>query len=412
MNNNTDNARRSFIRAGAIGGAGILVAACGGANTPGNSPDNALENGPSNTPAPGNEASDAPNGPERLDRLGVVVGGGKAKDENGEIAFFVGVNNLDASKPEAMPIGEIGFLGHGFTPRLDKPHIVLVTEKHGQGCLELDLNAGKILRRVKAGEGREFYGHSAFSPDGKLWYCTEANTEDGSYDGVLAVRDAASLELRDKTFPTHGVSPHDCILIDDGDTLVITNGGGPVSAADAPAGVAYVNVKTGEARKVLKFKDSKINAGHITMTSRGELVCVSAPREGIADTSDDWRGAITFYHPDKDQFVTADDPIRQKMKGETLSVAIHEETMVVGATNPSGDLVTFWDFKTGKLIKAITDLLWPRGISLTLDGRWFVVTHDQATHLTLIDAQTLVPQDKPIVDMSYIAGSHNFVFDL
>src|SRR5690606_26573025 len=135
--------------------------------------------------------------------------------------------------------------------------------------------------RVKTVGGREFYGHSSFSPDGKLWYCTEAETGDGSYHGVLAVRDADSLELRDKTFPTHGVAPHDCILIDDGATLVITNGGGPLDRDDELPCVAYVDVKTGEARRVLKFSNRKINAGHIAMTSRGELVCVSAQREGI-----------------------------------------------------------------------------------------------------------------------------------
>jgi hypothetical protein len=399
----TDNSRRRFIQAGAVLGASMLLPACGGGdNTPGNAPGN----------APDNECAHPPGGPWRLERLGVIVGGGALPKDGGGKEFYVGITNLDAASPQAKPVSGIGFLGHGFTPRIDKPHVVLITEKHGQGCLELDLLAGKILRRVKAGQGREFYGHSAFSPDGKLWYSTEANTEDGSYDGVLAVRDADSLELHARTFPTHGVSPHDCILIDDGDTLVITNGGGPVDRADEPASVAYVNVKTGEARKLLKFKDGRINAGHITMTSKGELVCVSAPRDGIADTSDDWRGAITFYHPREDRFVTADDPIRARMKGETLSVAIREETMVVGATNPAGNLVTFWDFKTGRLIKALEGYKSPRGISLTLDGRYFAVTHDVYTHVTLIDAETLEPLGKPLVDQSFISGSHNFVFDL
>ncbi|MCB9893003.1 MAG: DUF1513 domain-containing protein [Planctomycetes bacterium] len=405
MDQQPDNHRRRFIQAGAVAGAGLLVTACGGGN-------NATGNGPYLN-EPGNQPADnADTTPPAPGKLGTVVGGGVMADEQGAKAFFTGVIDLDAEKPAARPIEGIGFLGHGFTPRLDKPHVVMITEKHGQGCLELDLTGGKVLRKVTPGAGREFYGHSAFSPDGKLWYCTEADTEDGSYNGVLAIRDAQSMELRDQTFPTHGVSPHDCILIDDGATLVITNGGGPVGHADEPACVAYVNVKTGEARKLLKFKNDKINAGHIAMTSRGELVCVSAPRDGIDSASDDWRGAITFYHPDKDSFVTADDPIRSQMKGETLSVAINEKTMIVAATNPAGNIVTFWDFKTGKLVKSLTDFKSPRGISLSLDGRWFILTHDQATNLTRIDADTLEPEARPAVETSYISGSHNFVFDL
>lgn len=395
-----DNSRRRFLQAGSLAGVSLLAASCGGGN-----------NAPKSANQPANQASENPPTPVP-GKLGTVVGGGKLADEAGNAMFYVGVVNLDVTSPQAKPIPEIGFLGHGFTPRIDKPHIVLITEKHGQGCCEVDLLQGKILRRVETVGGREFYGHSSFSPDGKLWYCTEAETGDGSYHGVLAVRDADSLELRDKTFPTHGVAPHDCILIDNGATLVITNGGGPLDRDDELPCVAYVDVKTGEARRVLKFSNRKINAGHIAMTSRGELVCVSAPREGIPNGDPDYLGAISFYDPAKDAVTTAQDPVRAKMKGETLSVAINEKTMIVGATNPAGNIVTFWDFRSGKLVRQYEEFKSPRGISMSLNGKYFVLTHDQATQLTLIDAETLEPQGKPLVDTSYISGSHNFVFDL
>ena len=386
--------RRTFIHTGLLAGAGMIIAGC--------------NRGDDDVPANQGEDSIPPDYPSRLDIRGTAVGGGEGSD--GE--FYVGINNLDKPAPEATFIAGIGFLGHGFTPRIDKPHVVMVTEKHGRGCCEIDLKTRKILRRVETVPDREFYGHSAFSPDGKLWYCTEADIGDGSYHGVLAVRDADSMELRDENFPTHGVAPHDCILIDDGDTLVITNGGGPIDAEDEPACVVYVDVKSGQARKLMKFRSDKINAGHIAISSKGELVCVSAPRDGIGSGSNDWRGAISFYHPDKDVFFTADDPIRSKMKGETLSVAFDEKPRVVAATNPSGHLVTFWDFDSGKLVKAIKDFKAPRGVSLTLDGKYFAVTHDVLTRLTLIDADTLEPASSPLVDTSFISGSHNFVFDL
>lgn len=393
-----DNSRRRFLQAGSLAGVSLLAASCGGGN---NAPANQTGNNTAENPPAGAPA-----------KLGTVVGGGKMADEAGATQFFVGMVDLDVAVPAGVSIPGIGFWGHGFTPRIDKPHVVLLTEKHGQGCCEVDLLQRKVLRRVKTVAGREFYGHSAFSPDGKLWYCTEAETGDESYHGVLAVRDADSLELRDETFPTHGVAPHDCILIDDGDTLVITNGGGRLERDDELPCVAYVDVKSGEKRRLLQFKDKRINAGHIAMTSRGELVCVSAPREGIPTSDPSHLGAISFYDPAKDAVTTADDPIRARMKGETLSVAINEKTMVVGATNPAGHIVTFWDFRSGKLVKHYEDFKSPRGISMTLDGKYFVLTHDQQTHLTLIDAETLEPQGKPLVETSYITGSHNFVFDL
>ncbi|MCC7509851.1 MAG: DUF1513 domain-containing protein [Planctomycetes bacterium] len=402
---NPNPARRRFLAGSLVAGAGLL-AACG--------PSSNLA---ANVP-PANAATD-PKLPREFKRgaLGTVIGGGVA-DVDGAKHFFIGIVDLDSDKPAVRTISDVGFLGHGFSPNPVKPTTAVVCEKHGQGCCEVDLVKGKVLRRVRTTQGREFYGHGAFTPDGKLFYCTEAEVGDSSYAGVLAVRDGESFELRAENFPTHGVAPHDCILVDDGATLVITNGGGPVSKPEEPAGIAYVDVKTGAARRVLKFRDEKINAGHIAITPRGELACVSAPREGIPQTKEGepnpaWLGAISFYDPATDKLVTAEDPIRAKMKGETLSVAIHVPSMVVAATNPAGDLVTFWDFKTGKLVHKIEgDLKWPRGISLTLDGNYFAVTYDRETRLVLLDAETFKPVAGTTIDRSFISGSHNLVYRL
>lgn len=397
--NNPD--RRRFLAGTAAAG---LLAACG------NGSDN-------ETPA--NQPQEPPKPREfKRGNLGTVIGGGVAALSGGKKAWFVGIVNLDAEVPQAATINDIDFVGHGFTPNPVKPNTMVVCEKHGPGCCEIDLVKRKVLRKIKTTAGRQFYGHGAFSPDAKLFYCTEAETGDYSYKGVLAVRDGDSFELRSENFPTHGVAPHDCILVDNGDTLVITNGGGPVDKPDEPASVAYVDVKSGKARRVLKFRDDKINAGHIAITGKGELVCVSAPRDGVEQKIDDkpnpaWLGAISFYDPATDKLVTADDPIRAKMKGETLSVAIHEPSMIVAATNPAGDLITFWDFKTARLVHSIEgEFKWPRGISLTLDGNYFAVTYDQQTHLALIDAQTFKVIEQSKVDTTFISGSHNIVYKL
>lgn len=396
--------RRRFLAGSAAAGA-YLLAACG-----------------SDAPAPKHPTPPQP-GPAKprvfeRGNLGSVIGGGRTLDtESGEVRHFVGMVDLDETSPVASTIGGIDFLGHGFAPNPVKPHTAVVTEKHGPGCCEVDLVKRRVLRKIATRAERHFYGHGAFSPDGKLFYCTEAMVGDYSYRGVLAVRDGESFEFVNENFPTHGVKPHDCILVDDGDTLVVTNGGGMVDQPELPASVAYVDVRSGEARRVLKVRDQALNAGHIAITTRGELVCVSAPRDGIQEKLRDepnpkWIGGISFYDPRTDRLITADDPIRQKMRGETLSVAIHEPSMIVAATNPSADLVTFWDFRTGKLVKALSEFKWPRGVSLTLDGNYFALTYDRETHLVLIDAQTLEPVEQSKVGRSYIGGSHNITYRL
>jgi uncharacterized protein len=387
-------ARRRFLGAGLIAGAGVALAACGRGEAP--------------EPAPSAEPPTPSPRPLQRGGLGYVLGGGQA-DLDGQRDFFLGIVNLD-STAAALTIPGVGFLGHGISPNPARPRTALVFEKYGPGCCEVDLVERRVTRRVSTVAGREFYGHGAFTPDGRTLFCTEAHVHDGSHSGVLAVRDGESLELKGADFPTHGVFPHDCLLVDDGETLVVTNGGGDYGNLDEPAGVSFVNVKTGELRRALRFREDRINAGHIAISSRGELVVVSAPRNGIASSDPRWRGAISFYTPGG-ELITAQDPITARMKGETLSVAIHEPTMTVAATTPAADLLTFWDFRGARLIKAYEgEFKRPRGVSLTLDGRYFAVTYDELTHLVLLDAQTLEPVADSYVDTSYIAGSHNLVY--
>lgn len=375
----------------------VWLPACGGDGRdgpPGDNRDN----------APG---GNSPNTPPTLQRggLGTVIGPG----QTGDGQFWVGIVDLDSPAPEVRTIDDIHFFGHGVSPNPVKPRTAVIFEKHGKGCAEVDLKDARTLRKIETVRGREFYGHGAFTPDGKTLYATETVVGDRSYDGVVAVRDGESFELKG-TFPTYGVKPHDCLLIDGGETLVITNGGAPLGNGDIRPSVTYVDVPTRSLKEEIKFPTKSINAGHLAITRKGELVVVSAPRDGLSKTAP---GAISFYTPGGELRTNLDHPIRKKMLGETLSVAIHEPSMIVGATNPAGHLITFWDFKSGELVKSFDgDFKNARGISMTLDQRYFAVTYDRQTRLVLIDAETLEPVEESYMGTTFMSGSHNLVHDL
>jgi hypothetical protein len=101
------------------------------------------------------------------------------------------------------------------------------------------------------------------------------------------------------------------------------------------------------------------------------------------------------------------------MKGESLSVAIHEPSGTVGVTNPDGDIVTFWSLRDGKFLKEIS-LAKVRGIALTLTNRYFAVSYTEAAGIAmqLIDVKTLelVPSAK--LERSHLSGSHMIVYPL
>ena len=74
-----------------------------------------------------------------------------------------------------------------------------------------------------AAPGRHFFGHGVFSPDGRLLYATENDIE--ATAGLIGVYDATDGFARIGEFPTHGMDPHELLLMPDGRTLAVANGG-------------------------------------------------------------------------------------------------------------------------------------------------------------------------------------------
>lgn len=387
-----DKTRRLFLATSAIA-SGLVLSACPPPIVTNEPPSNGAGNKPDTKPNDGGKPIDL------VKPAGIAYGFAKTKE-----AFFVGITDLVTRK--TVHSQEISFYGHGLSRNPIKPNTGIVFEKHGPGCAQIDMKTGKTLKVIKTTSNREFYGHGAFSPDGKILFAAETDIED-DYKGVVGVRDGESFEYLGD-FPTFGTAPHDCHLIDDGATLVFTNGGGDFGSDDFGS-VTYVDVKSEQLKETVKISDPEINAGHMTILSNGDFVVVSAPRNNLKRKNA--TGNISFYDRATEKLRIADDPICKQMISETLSVAVHEESGVVAATNPAGHIVTFWDFKTGKLVHSIDTLKWPRGIALTKDGAHFAITHIKSNsdlEITLFDARTFKPIENNIKD-TFVSGSHLYV---
>ena len=76
---------------------------------------------------------------------------------------------------------------------------------------------------IGSAAGRHFFGHGVFSPDGALLYATENDFDNAA--GMVGIYDARDSFRRLGEFPTHGVGPHEMLLLGDGRTLAICNGG-------------------------------------------------------------------------------------------------------------------------------------------------------------------------------------------
>lgn len=341
--------------------------------------------------------------------IGLLMGGGATKNQaSGETEFHFAQLDMDrpGDRPTTTPLD---FLAHGLVRSPHDEHLFLLFEKHGPGCCAYDASAREVRNVITTRPNRQFYGHGAFSPDGSKLYCTETDLED-QHKGYIAVRDGKDFSYLGD-FPTHGVAPHDCMLRDDGKTLVITNGGSPVgTSAFAPA-VTWVDVETGRLVREEPVTHDRINTGHLAMTTDGGLAVVSAPREGLPK---DGEGGISLRGPQGTlTTIRAPADTVSLMLGETLSVAIHEPSGVVAATNPEGHILTFWNLADGTFIRSLR-IPNPRGVAVSLDGREFVVTFGVTAKAARIDAETLEPVDAPGNKSGYVCavtGSHIYLQD-
>jgi len=334
--------------------------------------------------------------------LGLIIGMAQhVKAEDNIKLYHLCVIDLD-DKERSCTFIPMSFFGHGFTPDPVNPERACVFEKRGKGACEIDLKTGSVTREITGHEDREFYGHGAYSPDGKLLYSTETIVS-GHYEGVIAIRDAKThAYLGD--FPSFGASPHDCRLIDDGKTMVVTNGGGPLDGI-AP-NVSYIDVETEQLIEKLEFDNAQVNAGHLDISSTGKLAVVSAQREGLPIKSP---GGISLrLHANSLNTLSNPAKLTERLYDESLSVCIHEKNNIVGATTPTGNLVTFWNIDNGELLHYIV-VPNPRGIELTQDKKYFVVSYGQGNPdeaISLFSADTLEQIKGYDLTHTGITGSH------
>lgn len=341
----------------------------------------------------------------RSEKLGVLVGGTRYGDPTTlEVRFCFDILDLDsgAAEPSRIPLD---FLAHGFAPHPIRRREAALLEKRGPGGAYVDLADRVALRPIVPLPNHHFYGHGAFTASGDALLAVETSLT--SNDGVISVRDPDRFEVIDR-FPTYGMAPHDCTLIDDGKTLAITNGGGRFGT-DALANVAFVDVATRKLLDKHEVSDPNVNAGHIALGKNREITLVSAPRDGLAE--DALGGVSLRLRGGALKRAAEPSQVMSRMKGESLSICIHDETRTAVATHPYGNFISFWNLDTGALFAAF-DVPNPRGVTLTLDRKRFALSFGPAGNLMFIDTRPL----KPIPDANPTArrfgGSHIYTWSL
>ncbi|MEI9409200.1 DUF1513 domain-containing protein [Mesorhizobium salmacidum] len=113
--------------------------------------------------------------------------------------------------------------GHDVTFDPISKRSVVFARQPGTFAVVFDHTGRDTPQTIASITGRHFFGHGVFSPDGALLYATENDFDNAA--GVVGVYDARAKFSRIGEFPTYGMGPHELLLLGDGRTIAVANGG-------------------------------------------------------------------------------------------------------------------------------------------------------------------------------------------
>jgi uncharacterized protein len=212
-----------------------------------------------------------------------------------------------------------------------------------------------------AEDGRHFFGHGAFSKDGHLLYVSENDIANAR--GVIAIYDVSAGYVKIGEHPSYGIGPHEVILMSDGLTLAIANGG-----LDTVPEAGRANLNTDSMEPSLVFIDrvsGTLRAKHALPVELQRLSIrhLAADRHGLIWFGAQWEGAQSetpqlIGSASATRALRLIEPTLNKavdLKGYVGSMSASGDGSIIAASAPKAGRVVYIDAASG-VIKATSEL--------------------------------------------------------
>jgi hypothetical protein len=329
----------------------------------------------------------------------IIFGGGKFK-QNDAIRQVIAITNIQQQDKRLI---DIDFLAHGIIIDPNDKNRLLAFEKNGSNAVVVNLTSNSSTQRIAISQDKKFNGHATFDKTGSRLYCTETYLENEK--GFISIQDGKSLQIIGE-FPSYGENPHQCQLIDNDTILVVTNTGS-VNAKNPQASITYIDVQSEKLIERVTLDNQQLNAGHFEITDDGSLIVASAPREGIEPSQEDkGLGGVSIRSKNRAILtMTQPEVVIDQLRGEALGIVIDEKHKMAAITHPDANMLTFWSIEKRQLIKAMS-IPNPRGITLSIDGRSFIISYNFDTSVVRVNTKNLSANPDSIIQPSYISGEH------
>ena len=241
---------------------------------------------------------------------------------------------------------------------------IAVARRPGTWLMLGDLETGEVHAEVEVPAGRHLYGHGVFSTDGRHFYTTESAFEDRDSDSGLVVEWALVQEQgrrnlqRGREFATQGVGPHELLLMPDGATLVVANGGmrthpdterEVLNLDSMQPSLVYLDCHSGAVLEQ-QFLPSELHQNsirHLDVNADG-LVGIGLQFQGQA-----WMSVplvATHRRGEALRLLDAPPELQAQLQQYVGSVRFDHSGRFLAASCPRGNQLTFWDSASGTLL--------------------------------------------------------------
>lgn len=246
--------------------------------------------------------------------------------------------------------------GHDAVVSPDRRTLVVFARRPGTFAMAIDLGLRTRPVVFSTPADRHFYGHGTFSDDGRLLYTTENDFDKAR--GVIGIYDATNSFSRIGELASFGVGPHEIVLMPDGKTLVVANGGiethpdfgrAKLNLADMRPSLALVDSTSGHLIEIFELPNSlhQLSVRHMDVTANGKILF------GCQDEGHQSGERSLIGWADRDQglsFYTVPAQTIAGFRRYIGSVCLSSDDSVFAVSSPKGNIYALFSTETGNLL--------------------------------------------------------------
>ena len=244
--------------------------------------------------------------------------------------------------------------GHDIAIHRLSGRVAVFARRPGTFAVAFDLRSATPPHIFTASEGRHYYGHGAFSGDGRLLYASENDIE--GERGVIGIYDVARNYKKIGEHSSYGVGPHEILLLADGKTLAVGNGG-----LDTVPDAGRVNLNLDSMEPSLALVDAasgKLIAKHAMTGDLKSLSIrhVTEDAAGLIWFGGQWEGApsetpqiVGSAGRDRElRLIAPPASGAPDLRGYIGSMAVSADGRIIAASAPKAGHVLYVDFANGQ----------------------------------------------------------------